>query len=125
KVLVELAIPIPILHMLRDAGLGRVLENAPVPVLEIYHVNGGVKFVSGQRVTGRLPSLAPLQTTLRRRFLLRSQPLVRSGPFHPHWGRGLYWCCRYRGRGLRCLLAAFQHPEHSFRFGLNVCHVVR
>ncbi|PON69223.1 hypothetical protein PanWU01x14_089460 [Parasponia andersonii] len=90
KVPVELAIPIPILHMLRDAGLGRVLENAPVPVLEVYHVNGGVKFVFGQRVAGRLPPLAPLQTALCRRFLLRSQPLARLGPFHPHWGRGWY-----------------------------------
>ncbi|PON44890.1 hypothetical protein PanWU01x14_263720, partial [Parasponia andersonii] len=34
EVSVELAVPIPILHMFRDAGLGRVLENAPVPVLE-------------------------------------------------------------------------------------------
>ncbi|PON72767.1 hypothetical protein PanWU01x14_062360 [Parasponia andersonii] len=47
EILMELAVSAHILHMLRDARFGRVLENAPVPVLEIYHVDRRVELVLG------------------------------------------------------------------------------
>ncbi|PON56329.1 hypothetical protein PanWU01x14_181600 [Parasponia andersonii] len=71
---------------------------------------------------GRLPPLASLQTVSCRDFLLRGRPLARWGPLHPLWGRGLYWHRRYCGRGISRLLAAFQHPEHPFRLGLDIHH---
>ncbi|PON71476.1 hypothetical protein PanWU01x14_072730 [Parasponia andersonii] len=41
----KLAVPIPVFHVLRNAGLGRVFKNAPVPVLEVDHVDRRVELV--------------------------------------------------------------------------------
>ncbi|PON36935.1 hypothetical protein PanWU01x14_324300 [Parasponia andersonii] len=77
EVCVELAVPVPILHMLRDARFGWVLENAPVSVLEIDHVDRRVELVLGQRITGRLPPLASLQTVSDGDFQIQGRPLAR------------------------------------------------
>ncbi|PON59293.1 hypothetical protein PanWU01x14_160420, partial [Parasponia andersonii] len=77
EVFVELAIPVPVLHMLRDARFGWVFENAHVLVLEVDHVDRRVKLILRQRVTGRLPPLATLLTIPDGDFLLRSRPLAR------------------------------------------------
>ncbi|PON51245.1 hypothetical protein PanWU01x14_218060, partial [Parasponia andersonii] len=77
EVFMELAVPVPVLHIFRDARFRWVFENAPVPVLEVDHVDQHVELVLGQRITGRLPPLASFQTVLDGDFLLRSRPLAR------------------------------------------------
>ncbi|PON76998.1 hypothetical protein PanWU01x14_030070 [Parasponia andersonii] len=78
-VFVKLAVPIPVLHVLRDARFGRVFEDAPVPVLEVDHVDLRVELILRQRVAGRLSPLAIFLTASNGSFLFRSRPLVRVG----------------------------------------------
>ncbi|PON43315.1 hypothetical protein PanWU01x14_275130 [Parasponia andersonii] len=116
EVFVELAIPVPVLHMLRDARFGWVFENAPVLILEVDHVDRRIELILRQRVTGRIPPLATFLTVSDGGFLLRSRPLARWGSLHTLRGRRLYRCRCYRGGGLGRLLVAFQHPEYPSDF---------
>ncbi|PON55838.1 hypothetical protein PanWU01x14_185160, partial [Parasponia andersonii] len=112
EVCVKLAIPAPILHMLRDARFGRVFENVPILVLEVDHVDQRVELIPQQGVARRLPPLAIFLTVTVRGFLPRGRPLAQLGPLHPLQSQDLYHCHCYRGRGFGYLLVAFQYPEY-------------
>ncbi|PON77154.1 hypothetical protein PanWU01x14_027730, partial [Parasponia andersonii] len=63
-IFVKLAVPIPIFHVLRNAGFGRVFENVHVLILEIDHIDRHIELVLQQLVTGHLPLLATFLTAL-------------------------------------------------------------
>ncbi|PON50190.1 hypothetical protein PanWU01x14_225030 [Parasponia andersonii] len=58
----ELLVPVPIFHVLRNARLGRVFEDASVAVLEVDHVDQHVELIFWQRVPVGLWSDAGLFT---------------------------------------------------------------
>ncbi|PON33307.1 hypothetical protein PanWU01x14_353980 [Parasponia andersonii] len=79
-VFVKWAVPAPVLHVLRNTGLRRVFENAPVSILEVDHIYRRVELVLWQRIFKHLSSLAAFLIALGWGSLLRS---CRSGQHRP------------------------------------------
>ncbi|PON56269.1 hypothetical protein PanWU01x14_182810 [Parasponia andersonii] len=105
-IFVKLTVPVPIFHVLRNTGLGRVFKNAYVPILEVDHIDRHVELVFRQWVPRRLPPLAAFLIALGWGFLLQSWSLGRCRPLYSLQSRDLRRCRYYRGGGLRCFLTS-------------------
>ncbi|PON52385.1 hypothetical protein PanWU01x14_209790 [Parasponia andersonii] len=73
-IFVKLAVPIPVFHVLRNAGFRQVFENAPVLVLDVDHVDRRIELILWQWVTGNLSPLTAFLTALGGGFLFQNRP---------------------------------------------------